>query len=49
MKSASSELSTNDFYWVFVRTEMNLILLSGSSNCINTQYAALSGAMKSFT
>ena len=24
---------------------MNLIMLSGSSNCVNTQYAALSGAM----
>ena len=27
----------------FVRTEMNLIVFSGPSNCVNTQYAALSG------
>ena len=33
------------FYCVFVRTEMNLIAVLGLSNCINTQYAALSGAM----
>ena len=25
---------------------MNLIALSGPRNCVNTQYAALSGAMK---
>ena len=34
-----------DFYCVFVRTEMNLIAFSGPRNCVNTQYAALSGAM----
>ena len=41
----SSELSIKDFYCVFVCTEMNLIALSGPRNCVNTQYAALSGAM----
>ena len=41
----SSELSIKDFYCVFVRTEMNLIAFSGSRNCVNTQYAALSGDM----
>ena len=39
------ELSIKDFYCVFVRTEMNLIAFSGPRNCVNTQYAALSGAM----
>ena len=34
-----------DFYFVFVRTEINLIAFSGPRNCVNTQYAALSGAM----
>ena len=34
-----------DFYCVFVRTEINLIAFSGPRNCVNTQYAALSGAM----
>ena len=29
----------------FVRTEMNLIAFLVPSNCVNTQYAALSGAM----
>ena len=33
------------FYCVFVRTEINLIAFSGPRNCVNTQYAALSGAM----
>ena len=33
------------FYCVFVRTENNLIAFLGPSNCVNTQYAALSGAM----
>ena len=42
----SSELGINDFYGGFVRTEMNLIAFSGPSNCVNKQYAALSGAMK---
>ena len=41
----SSELSINDFYCVYVRTEMNLIAFLGPSNCVNTQYAALSRAM----
>ena len=35
------------FYYVYVRTEMNLIAFSGPRNCVNTQYAALSGAMTS--
>ena len=34
-----------DFDCVFVRTEMNLIAFSGPRNCVNTQYAVLSGAM----
>ena len=34
-----------DFYCVFVCTEMNLIAFSGPRNCVNTQYAVLSGAM----
>ena len=38
-------LSIKDFYCVFVRTEINLIAFSGPGNCVNTQYAALSGAM----
>ena len=38
-------LSIKDFYCVFVRTEINLIAFSGPRNCVNTQYAALSGAM----
>ena len=38
-------LSIKDFYCVFVRTEMNLIAFSGQRNCVNRQYAALSGAM----
>ena len=38
-------MSIKDFYCVFVRTEMNLIVFSGPRNCVNTQYAALSGAM----
>ena len=41
----SSELSIKDFYCIFVRTEINLIAFSGPQNCVNTQYAALSGAM----
>ena len=41
----SLELSIKDFFCVFVRTEMNLNAFSGLRNCINTQYAALSGAM----
>ena len=41
----SSELSIKNFYCVFVRTENNLIAFLGPSNCVNTQYAALSGAM----
>ena len=41
----SLELSIKDFYCVFVRTEMNLNAFSGPRNCVNTQYAALSGAM----
>ena len=41
----SSELSIKDFYCVFVRTEIHLIAFSGPRNCVNTQYAALSGAM----
>ena len=41
----SSELSIQDFYCVFVRTEIILIAFSGPRNCVNTQYAALSGAM----
>ena len=36
-----------DFYCVFVRTEINLIAFLGPRDCVNTQYAALSGAMKS--
>ena len=43
--SYASELGIKDFYWVFVRTEMNLIVLSKPSNCVNTQYTVLSGAM----
>ena len=39
------ELSIKDFYCVFVRTEINLIAFSGPRTCVNTQYAALSGAM----
>ena len=39
------ELSIKDFNCVFVRTEMNLIAFSGPRNWVNTQYAALSGAM----
>ena len=31
--------------YFFVRTEIILIALSGPQNCVNTQYAALSGAM----
>ena len=38
-------MSIKDFYCVFVHTEMNLIAFSHSRNCVNTQYAALSGAM----
>ena len=34
-----------NFYCVFVRTENNSIAFLGPSNCVNTQYAALSGAM----
>ena len=45
MLRKSLELSIKDFYCVFVRTEINLIAFSGPRNCINTQYAALSGAM----
>ena len=41
----SSELSIKGFYCIFVRTKMNLIAFLGPSNCVNTQYAALSGAM----
>ena len=41
----SLELSIKDFYCVFVRTEMIFIAFSGPRNCVNTQYAALSGAM----
>ena len=41
----SLELSIKDFYCVFVRTEINLISFSDPSNCVNTQYTALSGAM----
>ena len=41
----SSELCIKDFYWVFVRTETDLIAFSGPQNCVNMQYAALSGAM----
>ena len=33
------------FLFVFVRTEMNLIAFLSPSNRVNTQYAALSGAM----
>ena len=35
-------------YCVFVRTENNLIAFLGPANCVNTQYAALSGAMSKF-
>ena len=45
MLRKSLELSIKDFYCVSVRTEMNLIAFSGSQNCVNTQYATLSGAM----
>ena len=38
-------MSIKDFYCVFVRTEINLIVFSGPQNCVNMQYAALSGAM----
>ena len=38
-------MSIKDFYCVFVRTEINLIAFSGPRNCVNKQYAALSGAM----
>ena len=41
----SLELSIKDFYCVFVCTEMNLIAFLGPSHWVNTQYAALSGAM----
>ena len=34
-----------EFLLRFVRTENNLIAFLGPSNCVNTQYAALSGAM----
>ena len=47
MLQKSSELSIKAFYCVFVRTEINLIAFSGPRNCVNTQYAALSGAMDS--
>ena len=43
------KLSIKNFYCVFVRTENNLIVFLGPSNCINTQYAALSGAMLHYT
>ena len=39
------ELSIKNFYCIFVRTENNLIAFLGPSNCVNTQYVALSGAM----
>ena len=42
---ATRKLSINGFHCVFVCIEMNLIVFSGSSNCVNTQYAALSGPM----
>ena len=42
-----SELSIKNFYCVFVCTENNLIAFLGPSNCVNTQYAALSGAIVS--
>ena len=45
MPSASAHVRINYFNCVFVRTEMNLIAFSGPRNCVNTQYAALSGAM----
>ena len=32
----SSELSTNDFYCVLIRTAMNLIAFWGPINCVNT-------------
>ena len=38
-------MSVKDFYCVFVRTEMNLIAFSDPPNSVNTQYAALSGAL----
>ena len=34
-----------EFLLRFVSTENNLIAFLGPSNCVNTQYAALSGAM----
>ena len=34
-----------EFLLRFVRTENNLIAFWGPSNCVNTQYTALSGAM----
>ena len=33
------------FLLLFVRTKINLIAFSDPSNCVNTQYASLSGAM----
>ena len=44
-KYYSVELNINDFYCVFVCTEMNLIAFLDSSYWVNTQNAALSGAM----
>ena len=41
----SLELSIEDFNCFFVHTEMNLFAFLGPNNCVNTQYAALSGAM----
>ena len=39
------ELHIKDFYCVIVRFAVNLIAFSGSRNCVNTQYAALSMSM----
>ena len=45
MLRKGSELSIKNFYCVFVRTENNLIAFLGPSNCLKSQYAALSGTM----
>ena len=41
----SLKLRIKDFNCVFVRTEINLIAFLCPGNSVNTQYAALSGAM----
>ena len=45
MLQKSSELCIQDFYCIFVSTDLNLIVCLSPRNCVHTQYAALSGAM----